>query len=251
MNGPASDIHLSVVVPAYNEEEIIAETVRRITAFNRLKGWTWELIVSSDGSTDGTDRIVSSLAAADPHVRLLTTSVNRGKGATAKTGALAARGRYVLITDADLSSPVKESDKLLAALERGADIAIGSRALRSPGADVQQSVKRRLAGRVFNRLVSFLVVRGLRDTQCGFKCFTKDAVARIFPDLTLNGFGFDVEILLLAGLRGLRVREVPVMWREGRQSKIRLYRDSARMFGELFELRRRYRARFPVAVVSD
>jgi dolichyl-phosphate beta-glucosyltransferase len=141
------------------------------------------------------------------------------------------------VTDADLSAPIKESDKLLQALAEGVDAAIGSRAVRKAGCDVQQSFKRRLAGRAFNLLVRALALSDCRDTQCGFKCFRREAALKLFGEQRLDGFSFDVEILYLARRRGYRVKEVPVMWREGRESRIRFFRDSLAMAGDLLRIR--------------
>ena len=231
---------LSVVIPVFNEEKSIGEALRRITAYLSLKGQSWEVLVSNDGSTDGTAEAVERFASENPQhsVRLVTSSPNHGKGFAARQGVLAASGRYVLLTDADLSAPIKESDKLIRALEAGSDVAIGSRALRSKGCDVRQSFKRRFSGRVFNLLVRALVLPDVMDSQCGFKCFTKEAAQRLFSQMKLDGFCFDVEVLYLAKRAGLKVAEVPVMWSEGRDSKIRLVHDSAVMAGDLLKIKK-------------
>lgn len=236
-----SAVTLSVVMPVYNEEHCLTESIRRITVFMTLKNWAWELLIVSDGSTDRTDAIAREAASRDTHVRLLVSEKNSGKGATVRRGVLEASGRYILVTDADLASPIKESDKLIATLEEGFDIAIGSRVIRKTGCDVQQSWQRALGGRVFNFLVQSLVIKGFRDTQCGFKCFKREAARPLFRAQRLDGFSFDVEILCLAVGQGLKVKEVPVMWRAGEKSKVRLFKDSFRMVGELFFLRKIYR----------
>lgn len=228
---------LSIVLPVFNEERAIGEALRRIRAFLVLKNWNAEILVASDGSTDATDRIVSEEAAKDVRVRLISAPKNRGKGAAARLGALAASGDRILLTDCDLSAPIKEVDKLLFAIDRGADVAIGSRAVRSPDADVRQSRKRWLSGRIFNFFVRALVVRGFGDTQCGFKLFTREASARLFSRQRIEGFAFDVELLYLARKEGLKVAEVPVMWGEGPETKIRLVRDSTRMLRDLVRIR--------------
>jgi dolichyl-phosphate beta-glucosyltransferase len=233
-------VHLSVVIPAYNEAPIIAETLRRVGAYLTLKGWPGEILVSTDGSTDGTDAAVAATAAADPRVRLLRSDRNHGKGYAVRQGVRSARGRYVLFTDADLSTPIKEFDKLLAAMERGARVAVGSRAVRSPGADVIQSAKRRLSGRIFNALVRAIALEGVKDTQCGFKAFPAEAARELFAEQAEEGFAFDVELLCLAARRGWPVAEVPVMWKQGPRSKVRLGRDSWRMLQRLWALRRRF-----------
>lgn len=232
---------LSVVIPVYNEEHCIAESIRRVTAFLTLKGDPWELVVVSDGSKDDTNAIVSAAAARDPHVRFLAFETNLGKGATVRRGVLASHGKNILVTDADLAAPIKEVEKLLSALGEGFDAAIGSRGIRKKGRDVQQTPHRALSGRVFNWIVRLFFLKGFKDTQCGFKCFKREAALPVFEAQRLNGFSFDVEILYLALKRGFKIKEVPVMWRAGAKSKVRVLRDSVRMIRELFLLRKFYR----------
>ena len=242
MSFEGSPVFLSIVMPVYNEEHCLAESVRRITAFLTLKDWTWELLIVSDGSKDRTDAIARELAARDARVKLLISKKNLGKGATVRRGALEARGKRLLITDADLAAPIKEVDKLLAAMDAGADVAIGSRAIRKEGCDVQQEWRRALSGRIFNWLVRLLVLKGFWDTQCGFKCFKTESAKPLFEAQKLRGFSFDVEILYLAVRGGLNVREVPVMWRAGEKSQVRMFRDSLRMFNELLTLKKIYKS---------
>lgn len=228
----------SVVIPVYNEDRRVAESLRRIETYLTLKNFDWEILVSSDGSTDATDRIVSDYAKIEPRIKLLTASPNKGKGAAVRRGMLAARGKYVLMTDVDLSSPIKESDALVEAIMAGNDAAIGSRAVRGSAADVQQSFKRQLSGRLFNFFVRFFVTADFRDTQCGFKCFTRDAAQKLFSEQKLEGFAFDVEILYLAKKKGLKVAEVPVMWRQGTDSKVNVFKDSFVMVGDLMKIKK-------------
>ncbi|MBI4352506.1 MAG: glycosyltransferase family 2 protein [Candidatus Omnitrophica bacterium] len=238
----ADDSYLSIVIPAYNAERYLEETVRRLEAFMSLKQWNGELLVVSDGSTDKTDALAARLAGERPggRLRFLASPVNRGKGCSVRKGVLEARGQIVLVTDVGLSAPIKEADKLIAALESGCDIAIGSLALRKEGCDVQQGWKRRLAGRVFNFLVRLFVLRDFRDTQCGFKCFKREAAQELFRLQKLDGFAFDVEVLYLAKKKGFKVKEVPVMWREARESRVKLLKDSLAMIRELFLIRRHH-----------
>lgn len=235
-------VHLSVVVPAYNESRMIFETLRRLKAYLSLKEWAWEVIISNDGSKDNTSSIVRSIIETtnDFKIKLIDLPRNQGKGAAVKAGVLRAEGEFILISDADLSAPIKEVEKLLAALETEADVATATRAIRVPGADVQQSFKRFIAGRIFNQLVRILTKLPMTDTQCGFKCFKREAAKKIFEKLTLERFGFDVEALLLAKQEGYRIKEVPVMWKEGRESKVNLVKDSLAMIGELIYLRKKY-----------
>lgn len=238
--------YLSVVMPAYNEEATIAESIRRIRAFMSLKNWDWELIISDDGSTDRTAEVIRERIAGGWPIRLLSSDRNHGKGWVCRSGIKESHGRYILLTDADLSTPIKEVDKLLAALDAGADVAIGSRARRETGADVQQTFNRRLAGRIFNLFVHALVIRGIGDTQCGFKCFRREVAQDIFFSQKLEGFSFDVEILYLAHCKGYRIKEVPVMWRQAKTSRVRLVQDAVAMVKELLALRKIYSIRRPV-----
>lgn len=235
-------VYLSVVVPAYNESRMISETLRRLNAFLSLKEWEWEIIVSNDGSKDDTSAIVRSIIEArkDSKIKLVDLPKNQGKGAAVKVGVLKAEGEFILVSDADLSTPIKEVEKFLSVLQAQADVATATRVIRVPGADVQQSFKRFVAGRIFNQLVRIITKLSMTDTQCGFKCFKKEPAKQIFKQLTLERFGFDVEALLLAKKQGYRVKEVPVMWKEGRESKVNLVKDSIAMVGELFYLRKKY-----------
>lgn len=236
------DPQFSIVMPVFNEEKRIVESLRRVRAYLSLKPLDWELIIVNDGSADGTNRLVGEWMSAHPEVRLrlMSSSENRGKGHAVRRGMLAARGARVLLTDADLSAPIKEMDKLLAALDEGSDVAAGSRALREKDCDVRQSLRRKVAGRVFNLFVKIFVLRGIRDTQCGFKCFTREAAQKLFSMQTLQGFAFDVEILYLAKRNDLKVREVPVMWSENADSKISFFRDSFAMMGELLRIKKNH-----------
>src|SRR3989338_351525 len=237
-----NNIFLSVVMPAYNEEKNIAEAIRRVRAFMSHKSYGWELLVVNDGSLDKTADVVQKLLAQepDPHVRLLSSDVNKGKGASVKIGVLASRGEFVLVTDVDLSTPIKEVDRLISLMQEGYDGLVGSRAIRAEGRDVQQSFKRRLSGRIFNFFVRGITLRGFKDTQCGFKCFKREPAKNIFSQITLDGFAFDVEIFCLARKKGYKIKESPVMWRQGADSRVELFKDSFIMVGDLFRLRKRY-----------
>jgi dolichyl-phosphate beta-glucosyltransferase len=215
-----SDPFLSVVIPAFNEAARLPRTLERVTAFLRGFEHTSEIVVVDDGSTDGTDR----LAGAHSSVTLVRNETNRGKGHSVRRGMLAARGQYRLMTDADLSTPIEELPRLLATLEAGYDVVIGSRALPGAAIEVRQSRFREGTGRVFNRLVQWLVMSGLEDTQCGFKLFTRDAAEEAFGAARLDGFCFDVEVLFIAKSRGLRIAEVPVIWRNDAATHVNAFR---------------------------
>jgi glycosyltransferase involved in cell wall biosynthesis len=226
--------YLSIVVPAYNEAVRLPETLRAITAYLAGKPFSSEIIVVDDGSTDETAAIAAAAMIAsrgwvlrEPH---------RGKGASVRAGMLAATGERVLFTDADLAVPIDEADRLLAALDAGFGVVIGSR--EGEGASREgEPAFRHVMGRVFNRLVRLIAVPGIDDTQCGFKLFRADAVAAIIPRLRLYGAdapvvrgarvtGFDVEVLVIARRQGFRIREEPVRWRYGVQSKVRPIADT-------------------------
>jgi dolichyl-phosphate beta-glucosyltransferase len=230
---------ISVVIPAYNEEARLGPTLERAMAFLAGRGVPWEIVVASDGSTDRTCEVATATAAGSPHVKVLALSPNRGKGAAVRAGMLAARGDRILFSDADLATPIEELDKLGAHLDGGADIAIASRA--APGADirVRQHPMRELMGRTFNTMVRTLVLGGIKDTQCGFKLFTRAAAHDLFGRATVDGFAFDVEVLWLAQGK-YRVAEVPVVWRHIEESKVSPGVDAARMFADLVRLRLRH-----------
>ena len=236
----ASPPYLSVVVPVYNEEKKIAETVRRISAFLTLKGEPCEILVVNDGSKDRTREVLETVSKESQGLpfKFIHSEINRGKGYASRQCILQAKGRYILLTDADLSAPIKEVDKLIHALQNGADVAIGSRAVRENGCDVRQSLSRQVSGRIFNFFVQSLVLPGIYDSQCGFKCFTNEAAQKLFQAQRLDGFSFDVEVLYLARKMDFRIAEVPVMWSQGPDSRVSLLRDSTRMIKDLFRIKK-------------
>jgi len=228
---------LSVVIPAYNEEHRIGGTLRTILAYLAQQPYTVEIIVVDDGSHDATACIVTSFCGKDPPVHLLQNGRNRGKGFSVRNGFLHACGEYLLFSDADLSTPIEEVEQLFAALREPCDIAIASRGLPGSRIEVHQPWYRENMGRVFNVLVRALAVPGIRDTQCGFKCFTREAALDICQRMTRERFGFDVEMLYLARRLGYRVREVPAVWRNSPQTRVHAVRDSASMAGDLLRIR--------------
>ncbi len=226
---------LSIIIPAWNEERRLPRTLERIADYLRRSGRDAEILVVNDGSTDATAQVARQYDRS-LNLRVLDNPGNRGKGYSVRHGMLAARGRHWLFTDADLSAPIEELDKLMAELRAGADIAIGSRS-RSDLIRLHQSPWRELAGRVFNRLVFLILGLRFRDTQCGFKLFCADSSIWIFSRQRITRWGFDPELLYLARRRGLRVVEVPVVWSHAEGAKIRMVRDSLRMFSEILAIR--------------
>ena len=231
-------LELSIVIPAFNEEGRLAESLRRIREYLNRRSMQFEVLVVDDGSTDGTVKLVEGARGGFPELRLICNSGNHGKGFSVRRGMLEARGEIALFTDADLSAPIEEADKLLAALRDDAyDGAIGSRALDRSLIDVHQSRFREIAGIIFNLLVRSAVGLPFQDTQCGFKAFRMEKSRAIFELQRIEGFGFDPEILFLAHKMGLRIAEVPVRWAHNPATKVRVFSDSVRMFLDLVAIR--------------
>jgi len=223
---------ISVIIPAFNEEERLPQTLEHVSHYLRSLSFASEILVVDDGSTDHTAQVVSALARSIPNLFLLSNGSNRGKGFSVRHGMLEAHGRIALFTDADLSAPIEESQKLFAALE-SADIAIGSRALNRRLIEIHQSRGRELAGILFNRVMRLLTGLPFEDTQCGFKAFAMPGSRIVFELQRIEDFGFDPEILFLAKRHGLRVVEVPVRWSHDPRTKVHVLRDSAKMLLDL------------------
>ncbi len=227
----------SIVIPAFNESARIPATLQSVLACIRGHGWSAEVIVVNDGSTDATAEVVRSIAATVPEVRLVENPGNRGKGYSVRSGMLQARGEVVMFTDSDLSAPIEEAERLFAAIAAGADIAIGSRWLEKGRQTHRQPFYRQFFGRCFNAVTR--VVMGLRfaDTQCGFKAFTRAAAQTVFQLQTIAGWGFDPEILFIALKRGYRVAEVPVSWAHDERTRMSYLRDGIKMLKEIAIIR--------------
>jgi glycosyltransferase involved in cell wall biosynthesis len=227
---------LSVIVPAYNEQDRLPQTLERVCDYLRRAHPASEIIVVDDGSSDHTVGAVRMFQKEMSELHLISNSVNCGKGHSVRSGMLAARAPIALFTDADLSAPIEEAEKLLTALA-SADVAIGSRGLDRSVIQVHQSRSRELAGILFNRMVRLATGLLLEDTQCGFKAFRMDRARIIFEQQTIHDFGFDPEILFLAHRHGLRIVEIPVLWAHDPRTKVNVIGDSLRMFGDLWQIR--------------
>ncbi len=229
---------VSIVIPAYNEEARLPSTLDAISAYLRTKDFAFvEVIVVDDGSRDGTAALVDRYAERCAGVRLLRNPGNRGKGYTVRHGMLEAKGEWILYTDADLSAPIGELDKLFTAAEReNADVAIGSRAVDRSLVGVHQSAFREISGRVFNVIMRMVTGLPFRDTQCGFKLFRASAAREIFSRQTLDGFSFDVEDLVIAKSLGCRAIEVPVVWNNVEGTKVSML-SGVKSFTDLVGIR--------------
>jgi dolichyl-phosphate beta-glucosyltransferase len=228
---------LSVVIPCFNEERRLGATLEDLLAWSRRREQPVEVIVVDDASTDGTAALVTARAATASELRLLRLTHNAGKGGSVRAGMAAARGARRGFADADGAVPFVDMERLEAALDAGADVAVGSRVL-DPSL-VQALFHRRFFGFFFRTLVRWLLVRTVADTQCGFKLFSAEAATRLFQDQLLPGFAFDVELLGRAERIGLRVAEVPVHWQDRPGSKVRVLRDGLHMARDVVRLRRR------------
>ena len=227
----------SIIIPAYNEGARVGATLERVVAYAAERGWDAEIIAVNDGSRDNTPDIIRGYAEKNPRLLLLENPGNRGKGYSVRNGMLHAQGEILLFSDADLSSPIEEGEKLIAALGDGADIAIGSRWLQSDLQTQRQPFHRQVFGRVFNLLLRIILGLNFKDTQCGFKAFTRHAAETIFPLQQIERWGFDPEILYLAKKFKFKVVEVPVAWAHREGTRIDPLRDGIKMFGEMLTIR--------------
>jgi dolichyl-phosphate beta-glucosyltransferase len=235
----ADAIELTVVVPAYNEEQRIDRTLRSAIDYLARRHPRFELIVVDDGSTDETLQRCARYAAEDPRVRVIALGTNQGKGAAVRTGMLQARGARALFMDADLSTPMHELERLSAAADRGVDVVFASRGLPNSHVRRSQGKIRENMGRTFNAIVQSVVLSGIHDTQCGFKLFSAHAARELFSRARVDRFAFDVELLLLARQLGLRLEEVGVDWFHDPQSRVSPFTDAARMLVDVVALRAR------------
>ncbi|HEX6494760.1 MAG TPA: dolichyl-phosphate beta-glucosyltransferase [Acidobacteriaceae bacterium] len=227
----------TIVIPAYNETARIERALASVSGCIRQCGWDAEVLVVDDGSTDNTAALVEAWTRQHPEVRLIRNGRNRGKGYSVRNGMLRAAGEIVMFTDADLSSPIDEAERLFAAIAQGADVAIGSRWLTGRRIVHKQPLYRRLFGRCFNALTRTIMRLPFADTQCGFKAFRREAAHQVFGLQRIERWGFDPEILFIAIQRGLSVTEVPVTWGHDERSRISYLRDGLQMLMELVYVR--------------
>ena len=224
-----NNIYLSVVIPAYNEEKRIGKTLEDIISYLKIKDFKNEIIVVNDGSTDSTVEIVKRYEKMVHRLMIVENEFTMGKGYSVRRGMLESKGDLVLFTDADLSTPISEADKLLLWLRKGCFVAIGSRDMKDSEVEITQSLLRRSMGKAFNKIMKLIVFTGYKDSQCGFKCFKRHVVDNVFRKQKIKGFAFDVEILLISRQQGFRIKEVPVRWRNSPYSKVHIIRDSLLM----------------------
>ncbi len=242
INSPNVDV--SIVIPAFNESQRIVSSLHKIAEYISSKDGRYEVIVVDDGSTDPTvevvRRVLPSLNARTKNSTWMVISVgqNKGKGSVVKRGMLAARGRMVLFSDADLSTPIGELDRLSMEMEKGCDVVIGSRAVRGSKITKSQPFYRVFMGKTYNMIVRSLTIRGIHDTQCGFKLFKKSVVVPIFSRQTIDGWGFDVEILYVAKKLGYCIKEIPVEWADDRGTKVTPLKTAFEMFFEIIHIRK-------------
>lgn len=225
------------MIPCFNEEQRLPRTVEQIERYLDQKRVPYELILVDDGSADGTRQIMDAAAERHRAVRVEALPRNRGKGRALAVGVAASRGNAILVTDADLSTPIEEIDKLQAALDGGAGVAIASRALKGSRVEVSQPVYRVLMGKGFNLIVQAVLLPGIWDTQCGFKLFRADVARDVFEHLSTDGFGYDPEVLYRARKRGVRIAEVPVVWRNSAPTKVSPVRSSLDMLRHVLRVR--------------
>jgi dolichyl-phosphate beta-glucosyltransferase len=229
-------MNISIVIPAYNEEERIVLTLNKISNYLKDKNFNYEIIVVNDGSKDKTNEIVLDFVKKHSKIRLINNPKNMGKGYSVRNGLLNANKEWILFSDADLSTPIEELDKFIRYTSRF-DIIIGSRAMRKSKIVVKQPWFRAIPGKVFPLLVRMIAVRGIKDTQCGFKMFKKDCVKKILKKQTIYGWAFDAELLFIAKKLKLKIKEVPIVWKNDANSKLDPIKNSISMFLEVVKIR--------------
>jgi len=234
-------IYLSVIIPAYNEEERIKKTLESIDKYLEKQPYNYEIIVVANNCTDNTDKVVLDYQKTVEHLKLFDLRIAKpggAKGYAVKKGMEEARGEYKLFMDADNATRITEIEKFWPYFKEGYDVVIGSRHIKGAHIVIQQPWYRRVLGRAANLLIRLVLLPGIYDTQCGFKAFTKEAADKIFKKMTIGGWGFDMEILALARLYGFKIKEVSVNWYEAGKSRLRAVKAARETLGELFRIKR-------------
>ncbi len=242
---------LSIVIPAYNESLRIEGTLERVMGCVQRRGWDAEVLVVDDGSSDETTDIVQRWMQSHPRLHLVKNEGNRGKGYSVRNGLLQAAGEIVMFTDADLSAPMEEAERLMEAIDAGADVAIGSRWLDKQRQTIHQPLYRRFFGRCFNWVTRRVMGLPYKDTQCGFKAFKREAAQVIFRLQTIERWGFDPEILFIARKLKYKIAEVPVTWGHDERSRMSYLKDGMKMLEEMAEIRgNSVRGRYDEAIAA-
>lgn len=232
-----SECFLSIVIPAYNEEKRLLQTMRKICIYLSNQNFSYEIIIVDDGSLDNTLHVIKNFACSDKHVVVLTSGQNKGKGYSVRKGMLAARGEYIFFTDADLSTPIEEIEKCLPYLTHGYDVVIGSRSMHGSTISIRQPWYREKMGKIFNFIVSMVLLKGIIDTQCGFKGFKKEVAKTVFRRCSIDGFSFDVEALYVSKKFNFKIKEIPIRWENSALSKVNPIRHSLQMFRDIFRIK--------------
>ncbi|MDX1521870.1 MAG: glycosyltransferase family 2 protein [Anaerolineae bacterium] len=235
-NGQNRPTFLSIIIPAYNEEKRLTQTLPKVAEFVEAQPYRSEVLVVDNGSTDGTAKVVEQFAARHDCIHLVKTG-QKGKGIAIKVGMLQAKGEYAFMCDADLAMPISELPKFLPPCQNGYQVAIGSREIEG-AVRYDEPGYRHIMGRVYNWLVKVMAVPGFEDTQCGFKCFHRSVVDDLFSHQTIDGFGFDVEVLFVAQKRGYNIVEIPIQWYHQTESKVDPIRDTIRMVQDMIAVRK-------------
>jgi dolichyl-phosphate beta-glucosyltransferase len=237
----SGNTELSIVIPAYNEEKRIGSTLEKISLYLSGKSFSSEIIVVNDGSSDSTSSVLEGYKNKIPQLSIIHNNPNRGKGYSVKKGILQAKGRYIIFSDADMSTPVEEADRFMSAFHEGIDLAIGSRHVAGAEIKVKQPLYRHLMGRFFNLFVRIIALPSISDSQCGFKGFSRECAFCVFQKINTFGYSFDVEVIYLAHKFGFNLKEIPVVWMDSPSSRINPLTDPLNMFIDVIKIRWKHR----------
>lgn len=227
---------ISIIIPAYNEEDLIENTINDVVRYLSDKNYIFEIIVINDGSKDRTYEILKKMSENYDYLKVINHQVNEGKGKSVKDGVILAKNKNILFTDADLSAPITNLENMLKEIHKGYDIVIASREVE--GSEIKKRpLHRKIMGRVFNKIITILGFQGIKDTQCGFKLFNAKTAKDIFSKSKINGYAFDVEILHIARLKGYKIKEYPVLWIDRLDSKMKIIRDALKMLKEVIKIK--------------